>query len=70
LDVSFNIIPYIININTIMKNTIYIILLVLLSLSMKWIADYPSILFIAGIGWCVAGFLLIRSILRHLTNKK
>jgi hypothetical protein len=53
-----------------MKNTIYIILLVLLSLSMKWIADYPSILFIVGLGWCVVGFLLIRSILRHLTNKK
>jgi len=70
LDVSFNIIPYIININTIMKNTIYTILLVLLSLSMKWIADYPSILFITGIGWCLVGFLLIRNILKYLTNKK
>jgi len=53
-----------------MKNTIYIILLILLSLSMKWVADYPFILFIAGIGWCVVGFLLIRNILKYLTNKK
>jgi hypothetical protein len=70
LGVSFNIISYIININIIMKNTIYIILLILLSLSMKWVADYPFILFIAGMGWCVVGFLLIRNILKYLTNKK
>lgn len=53
-----------------MKNIIYIILLIFLSLSMKWVADYPFILFIAGMGWCVVGFLLVRNILKHLTNNK
>lgn len=70
MDISFNIITYITNTNIPMKNIIYIILLIFLSLSMKWVADYPFILFIAGMGWCVVGFLLVRNILKHLTNNK
>jgi len=53
-----------------MKNVIYTILLILLSLSMKWVVDYPFILLIIGMGWCVIGFLLIRNILKYLTHKK
>jgi len=70
LDISFNIITYITNTNIIMKNIIYIILLIFLSLSMGRLADYPSLALIAGIGWCVVGFLLVRNILKHLTNNK
>jgi hypothetical protein len=53
-----------------MKNIIYIILLIFLSLSMGRLADYPSLALIAGISWCVMGFLLVRNILKHLTNNK
>ena len=53
-----------------MKNIIYVLLLAMLSLSMKWVADYPPILFIAGMSWCVVGFLLVRSVLKHITKKQ
>jgi len=53
-----------------MKNIIYIILLIFLSLFMGRLADYPSLAFIAGVSWCVMGFLLVRNILKHLTNNK
>jgi hypothetical protein len=53
-----------------MKNIIYTIILILLSFTMKWTANYPVITLIAGISWCIVGFLLVRNVLRYLTGNK
>ena len=51
------------------KSLIYLILLVILSFSIRWLGDYPALQFIAGFGWCVIGFLLAYNIIDYLLNK-
>lgn len=53
-----------------MTNITYTVLLVLLSFAIKWTADYPVLALIAGISWCIVGFLLVRNVLRYLTGNK
>lgn len=53
-----------------MKNITYTIILILLSFAMKWTANYPVIALIAGISWCIVGFLLVRNVLQYLTGNK
>jgi hypothetical protein len=51
------------------KSIIYLILLVILSLSIHELGDYPTLQFMAGLGWCVVGFLLAYNITDYLLNK-
>jgi hypothetical protein len=51
------------------KSIIYLILLVILSFSIHWIGDYPTLQVIIGSAWCVVGFLLAYNISDYLINK-
>ena len=54
-----------------MKNIILsAILLVLLSFSIRWLIDYPTLQVIAGLGWCVAGFLFLHNLINYLLKLK
>jgi len=51
------------------KSIIYLILLVILSFSIHELGDYPILQGIAGLGWCIVGFLLAYNISDYLLNK-
>jgi hypothetical protein len=53
-----------------MKIIIYALLLVILSIGVKLTPDLPALMFICALAWCVSGFLLIKTILEYITNKK
>jgi hypothetical protein len=53
-----------------MKNLIYIALIVILSLAIRGLADYPFWLTIAGLGWCVSCFLLLKNLIETKINNK
>jgi len=51
------------------KSIIYLILLVILSFSIHWLGDYPTLQMMAGLAWCVVGFFLAYTITDYLLNK-
>ena len=54
-----------------MKNIISsAVLLILLSFSIRWLIDYPILQTMAGLGWCVTGFLFMRSLINYLLKLK
>lgn len=53
-----------------MKIIVYALLLVFFSISMKFTPDYPVLMFACASAWCVTGFLLLKTTIEKITNKK
>ena len=52
-----------------MKYLVYIILLIILGFGIKWTVDYPILLGITGIGWCIIAFLFLYNIINYILEK-
>jgi hypothetical protein len=52
-----------------MKYLVYIILLIILGFGIKWTVDYPILLGITGIGWCITAFLFLYNIINYILEK-
>jgi len=57
-----------ININMI-KNIIYLVLLIVFSFAIPQLTDYPFLLMITGLGWCISAALLLYKIINYILEK-
>jgi hypothetical protein len=51
------------------KNIIYLVLLVVFSFAIPHLAEYPVLLLIAGFGWCISAALLLYKVINYILEK-
>jgi hypothetical protein len=51
------------------KNITYLILIIIFSFTIPRLIEYPVLLNIAGVGWCIAGSLLLYNTIDYLMKK-
>jgi hypothetical protein len=51
------------------KNIIYLVLLIVFSFAIPQLTDYPFLLMITGLGWCISAALLLYKIINYILEK-
>ena len=51
------------------KNIVYLVLLVIFSFTLPYLTDYPTLAVIVGLGWCVSAALLLNKIITYILEK-
>jgi hypothetical protein len=51
------------------KNIIYLVLLIVFSFTIPQLTDYPILLMITGLGWCISAALLLYKIINYILEK-